>query len=55
MKKIKNIGVFSAGRSDLGLLKGIINNLSNTKFIKLNIILGPAHFAKIFLDLHIKN
>jgi UDP-hydrolysing UDP-N-acetyl-D-glucosamine 2-epimerase len=48
VKNIKNIGIFSAGRSDLGMLKGIINNLNNSKSARLKIILGPAHFAKIF-------
>ncbi len=45
---MKRIVLFSAGRSDLNILKNLILKLENSNQFKLYLILGPAHFSKKF-------
>lgn len=45
---MKEILVFSAGRSDFGILKKLLIKLESDRKINLNLILGPAHNAKVF-------
>lgn len=47
MKK-KNIAVFTAGRSDFGILKNLATKIEKSKFFNLFIIVGPAHQSKVF-------
>ena len=48
MKKILNLIIFSAARSDLGIIKNIVLKMSNDKRFNLKVILGGAHKAEIF-------
>lgn len=45
---MKEIIVFSAGRSDLGILKNLIKKIEFDKKINLNLVFGPAHSLKLF-------
>ena len=47
MRKHK-ITVFTAGRSDFGILKKIIKDLSNENQINLYVVVGPAHSTNKF-------
>lgn len=48
MKKKINFLVFSAGRSDLGLISNILDKLNKDNRFNLFLILGPAHNTKRF-------
>lgn len=48
MKKILNIIVFTAARSDLGIIKNILLKMSNDKRFNLKVIFGGAHTAEVF-------
>jgi UDP-hydrolysing UDP-N-acetyl-D-glucosamine 2-epimerase len=45
---MKEILVFTAGRSDFGILKNIISKIKSHKSFNLTLIIGPAHNSKIF-------
>lgn len=44
----KNIAIFSAGRSDFGILKPLIVQLLKNKKVSLSVLFGFAHQEKIF-------
>ena len=44
----KKILVFTAGRSDFGILKNLINRVNLHKSYNLTLVIGPAHNSKIF-------
>jgi UDP-N-acetylglucosamine 2-epimerase len=48
MQKILNIAIFSAARSDLGIIKNILSKMSNNKRFNLKVIFGGAHKTEIF-------
>ena len=45
---MKKILVFTAGRSDFGILKNLINKINSHKFFNLTLFIGPAHSSKVF-------
>ncbi len=45
---MKEILVFTAGRSDFGILKNLISKINSNKFFNLTLIIGPAHNSKVF-------
>ena len=45
---MKEILVFTAGRSDFGILKNLISKIKSHKSYNLTLIIGPAHNSKIF-------
>ena len=45
---MKEILVFTAGRSDFGILKNLISKIKSHKSFNLTLIIGPAHNSKIF-------
>ena len=45
---MKEILVFTSGRSDFGILKNLIRKIETHKRFNLTLIVGPAHNSKIF-------
>ena len=45
---MREILVFTAGRSDSGILKNLINKINLHKSFNLTLIIGPAHNSKVF-------
>ena len=44
----KKIVIFTAARSDFGIMKKTIIKLSNDKNINFNLLIGSAHYSKSF-------
>jgi GDP/UDP-N,N'-diacetylbacillosamine 2-epimerase (hydrolysing) len=47
---IKKILLFSAARSDFGILSGLLKKLSSNKMINLGLIISGSHLDKSFGD-----
>ena len=45
---MKKIAIFSAARSDFGILKNLIINLEKNKKFDLNLIINSAHISTKF-------
>lgn len=46
--KRKKIVVFTAGRSDFGILQNLLIKIEKNKLLDLSLIVGPAHQSKVF-------
>ena len=45
---MRKILVFSAGRSDFGILKNLIKKINLSKEFNLTLVIGPAHNTNVF-------